>query len=125
MTKDRSYSTEVGPLLIRYNDTTILFSHVLLRVSRVDGEPFSFIGFDFAGWPTNREGTFSVMASSGAVANYVPDGLVDAVEIAIIPVLLGGGVPLLPSPASTAGLKLKNHRVYEKTGTVLLKYAVS
>jgi hypothetical protein len=26
-------------------------------------------------------------------------GLVDTVEVAIIPVLLGGGVPLLPDPA--------------------------
>jgi dihydrofolate reductase len=52
-------------------------------------------------------------------------GLVDAVEIAIMPVLLGGGVPLLPSPASTVGLTLKSHRIYEKTGTVLLQYSVS
>lgn len=52
-------------------------------------------------------------------------GLVDAVEVAIIPVLLGSGVPLLPSPATLAKLKLVKHRVYEKTGTVSLEYAVS
>jgi len=39
-----------------------------------------------------------------------------------IPVLLGGGIPLLPSPAGRARLQLKKHRVYEKTGTVLLEY---
>ncbi|MET0395951.1 MAG: dihydrofolate reductase family protein [Longimicrobiaceae bacterium] len=50
-------------------------------------------------------------------------GLVDAVEVAVIPVLLGGGVPLLPSPAKRAGLRLVKHRVYEKTGTVSLEYA--
>jgi dihydrofolate reductase len=50
-------------------------------------------------------------------------GLVDAVEVAIIPVLLGGGVPLLPHPARLAKLKLVKHRVYEKTGTVSLEYA--
>jgi dihydrofolate reductase len=51
-------------------------------------------------------------------------GLVDSVEVAIIPVLLGGGVPFLPEPATLAKLKLVNHQVYEKTGTVTLQYAV-
>jgi len=50
-------------------------------------------------------------------------GLVDAVEVAVIPVLLGGGVSLLPSPAMRAKLRLVKHRVYEKTGTVSLEYA--
>lgn len=52
-------------------------------------------------------------------------GLVDVVEVAIIPVLLGGGVPLVPPPATLAKLRLVKHRVYEKTGTVFLEYAVS
>ena len=50
-------------------------------------------------------------------------GLVDAVEVAVIPVLLGAGLPLLPSPAGSAKLRLVKHRVYEKTGTVSLEYA--
>jgi dihydrofolate reductase len=52
-------------------------------------------------------------------------GLVDSVEVAIIPVLLGGGVPFLPPPANLARLKLMNHQVHEKTGTVLLEYMVA
>ena len=51
-------------------------------------------------------------------------GLVHSVEVAVIPVLLGGGVQFLPEPATRAKLKLINHRVYEKTGTVSLEYAV-
>jgi dihydrofolate reductase len=51
-------------------------------------------------------------------------GLVDEVGFSIVPVLLGGGIPLLPSPADRAKLKLKRHRVYEKTGTVLLEYDI-
>ena len=51
-------------------------------------------------------------------------GLVDAVEIAIVPVLLGGGLPMLPIPAGQAKLKLTGHRIYRKTGTVSLEYAV-
>lgn len=51
-------------------------------------------------------------------------GLVDTVEVAIIPVLLGSGLPLLPDPASPAKLELTNHRIYEKTGTVALEYSL-
>jgi dihydrofolate reductase len=51
-------------------------------------------------------------------------GMVDTVEVAIIPVLLGGGLPLLLHPAKLAKLRLTKHRVYEKTGTVALEYAV-
>jgi dihydrofolate reductase len=51
-------------------------------------------------------------------------GLVDEVAFAIIPVLLGGGVPLLPAPASRAVLRLKNHRLYAKTGTMLVEYDI-
>ncbi len=50
-------------------------------------------------------------------------GLVDTVEVAIIPVLLGSGLPLLAHPATSAKLQLVQHRIYEKTGTVSLEYA--
>lgn len=50
-------------------------------------------------------------------------GLVDTVELAVIPVLLGGGISLLPSPAKLTKLKLTNHRIY-KTGIVSLEYAI-
>jgi dihydrofolate reductase len=51
-------------------------------------------------------------------------GVVDTVEVKVIPVLLGGGVPLLPCPARQAGLKLTAHRLYNKTGIMSLEYAV-
>lgn len=51
-------------------------------------------------------------------------GLVDQLHFSVIPVLLGGGVPLLPSPADRARLELKSHRAYEKTGTVSLEYDI-
>ncbi len=51
--------------------------------------------------------------------------LVDRVQVAVIPVLLGGGVPLLPPAARQARLRLTGHRVYEKTGIVLLEYDVT
>ena len=51
-------------------------------------------------------------------------GLVDTVELAVIPVLLGGGIPLLPPPARQAKLTLTGHKVYQ-TGIVMLEYAVN
>jgi dihydrofolate reductase len=51
-------------------------------------------------------------------------GLVDRVQAAIVPVLLGGGVALLPAPAPRARLRLLDHRIYPKTGTILMEYEV-
>jgi len=52
-------------------------------------------------------------------------GLVDSVELGVVPVLLGGGLPMLPPTSQSAKLRLTKHRVYEKTGTVLLEYAIA
>lgn len=49
--------------------------------------------------------------------------LVDEVEIAIVPVLLGGGIPLLSPGEGRFPLRLVSQRVFEKTGTLLLEYA--
>ena len=50
--------------------------------------------------------------------------LVDTVEVAIIPVLLGDGIPLLPLRSQRTGLRLVSSRTYEATGTVMLEYEV-
>ena len=51
-------------------------------------------------------------------------GLVDTVEVGVIPVLLGEGVPLLAPPAKRVTLKLTGHKLYAKTGCMWLEYAV-
>jgi dihydrofolate reductase len=51
-------------------------------------------------------------------------GLVDTVEVGVMPVLLGEGVPLLPAPAKRVTLKLTSHKLYAKTGIMGLEYAV-
>ena len=51
-------------------------------------------------------------------------GLVDLVEVAVIPVLLGEGIPLLPECSQQTSLRLESSHVYKATGTVLLEYAV-
>lgn len=50
-------------------------------------------------------------------------GEVDGVDVSIMPVLLGAGVPFLPSPATRSNLKLTGHKVY-RSGIVSLKYEV-
>lgn len=51
-------------------------------------------------------------------------GLVDTVEVVVAPVLLGAGLPLYPGPAPQRGLELSSHRVFEKTGLLMLEYTV-
>jgi dihydrofolate reductase len=52
-------------------------------------------------------------------------GLVDGIDVAVIPVLLGGGVPLLPTPARRTKLTLTHQRLYGKSGVMLLEYDVA
>ena len=56
--------------------------------------------------------------------SLLAEHLVDTVEPAIIPVLLGEGVPFLPDPAVRTQLTLRSHHVYERSGIVLLEYDV-
>jgi dihydrofolate reductase len=50
-------------------------------------------------------------------------GLVDTVEVAVVPVLLGSGVPLLP-PGAAAKLVLADQKTLPASGIVALSYAV-
>jgi dihydrofolate reductase len=48
-------------------------------------------------------------------------GLVDTVEVAVMPVLLGGGIPLLPSGQRVEGLRLISSKAL-LSGIVMLAY---
>jgi dihydrofolate reductase len=50
--------------------------------------------------------------------------LVDRVEVSLIPVLLGAGIPFLPPPAPQTKLRLLDQRLYKKTGIIGLEYEV-
>jgi dihydrofolate reductase len=50
-------------------------------------------------------------------------GLVDSVEVSIMPVLLGGGVPFLASSVGTKKLVLTGHKIY-KSGIAALEYGI-
>jgi len=51
-------------------------------------------------------------------------GLVDRVEVGVIPVLLGQGIALLPGLEGTAKLRLHSMEEWPTSGIVLLKYDV-
>jgi dihydrofolate reductase len=66
-----------------------------------------------------------LFGGGGLFRSLLELGLVDRVAVAVIPVLLGGGLPLLPDTSTRTELKLVEHHAYVKTGTVLLEYAVA
>ena len=51
-------------------------------------------------------------------------GLVDRVEVAVVPRLLGQGVPLVPGLAEIARLELHSSELFPDSGIMLLKYDV-
>jgi len=51
-------------------------------------------------------------------------GLVDSVEVAVVPVLLGEGIPLAPPSSKRAKLQLVKTKTYKQSGIVALEYAV-
>jgi dihydrofolate reductase len=51
-------------------------------------------------------------------------GLVDTIEVALIPVLLGGGVPLLPAGTVRTRLRLLDSKALKATGILTLEYAI-
>lgn len=55
--------------------------------------------------------------------SFLALGLVDTLEVAVMPVLLGQGLQLLPQPGRQARLRLTSQRNYP-SGIVLLEYDV-
>ena len=50
--------------------------------------------------------------------------LVDTVEVAVMPVLIGDGIPLLP-PGARTSLTLADYKVLPASGIVVLAYSVA
>jgi dihydrofolate reductase len=77
-----------------------------------------------AGLKASSGRDIAVFGGGDLFRSLLAAGLVDRVEVSVVPVLLGGGVPLLPSPADRARLKLRSHRLYGTTGTMRLEYDI-
>jgi dihydrofolate reductase len=55
--------------------------------------------------------------------SFLDRGSVDTVEVSVIPVLLGAGVPLLPPPYNPTKLKLSGSKIY-RSGRLALAYEI-
>ena len=105
-----------------WDEDNRLFAHAAaVRFSRCDDCAWEGEG---NGGCAAREAGKDIWIFGGGLLfrSFLEAGLVDTVEVAVIPVLLGGGVPLLPAPAERAKLKLTGHKVYG-SGIVLLEYS--
>jgi len=52
-------------------------------------------------------------------------GQVDTIEPAVVPVILGDGIPMLSPPLLRTQLTLSGHHLYPKSGIMLLQYTVA
>ena len=52
-------------------------------------------------------------------------GLLDGIDVAVVPVVLGKGLPLMATPGPQLDLKLRTHRLYAQTGTLFLQYDIT
>jgi dihydrofolate reductase len=101
---------------------------VFSRMLKADDYPNVLISDDAEGLVTKlrmKPGKDIALFGGGELfRSLLAAGLVDRLEVSVVPILLGGGIPLLPSPAGKAQLKLRTQRLYEKTGTLHLEYDI-
>ncbi|HEX9219750.1 MAG TPA: dihydrofolate reductase family protein [Gemmatimonadaceae bacterium] len=71
-----------------------------------------------------RGGDIWLFGGGNLFRSLLDAGLVDTVEVAVMPVLIGAGIPLLPPGAATK-LVLADQKILPASGIVALAYSVS
>jgi dihydrofolate reductase len=64
-----------------------------------------------------------LFGGGGLFRSLLDQGLVDVVEVAVVPVFLGRGIPLLPPGLGPIPLRLESRQAYP-SGLILLRYGV-
>jgi len=104
--------------------TTIVFSRTMKQRDHSKVTVVSELNQDWVQALRTRTGKDIWLMGGGELfRSFLDAGHVDGVELNVIPVLLGGGVPLLPPPYNPAKLRLQSHKVY-RSGRVSLAYDV-
>ena len=104
--------------------TTIVFSRTMNPQDYPEVTVISELNSDWVRDLQNRAGKdIWLFGGSELFRSFLDLGHVDTVEVSVIPVLLGSGVPLLPPPYTPAKLRLQSHKIY-RSGTVSLAYEV-
>lgn len=102
--------------------TSIVFSRTMKQEDHPEVTLVSELSTDWVQTLKTKSGKdIWLFGGSELFRTFLDSGCVDTVEVMVIPVLLGGGVPLLPPPYTPARLRLLSHRVY-RSGRVSLVY---
>ena len=106
------------------NTTSIVFSRTLRQADHPDvvisDNPEAFV----AELRTKPGKDIALFGGGELFRTLLQAKLVDRVEVSLIPVLLGGGVPFLLPPAPQTKLHLREQRLYKKTGIIGLEYEI-
>jgi dihydrofolate reductase len=104
--------------------TSFVFSRTLNQQEHPHVTVVAELNADWVRDPKAQSGKdIWLFGGSDLFRSFFDSGLVDGVEVAVIPVLLGAGIPLLPPPYSPTKLRLTGHHVY-RSGRVSLAYQV-
>lgn len=104
--------------------TTIVFSRQLKQQDHPKATIVPDVNPEWVNNLKNRNGQdIWLFGGSGLFRSLLDCGLVDSVEVSIIPVLLGAGVPFLNAPYRPTKLGLSSHQVY-KSGRLSLVYSM-
>ncbi len=104
--------------------TTIVFSRTM---KQIDYPKVTVVSELNPGWVKElkaRSGKDIWLFGGGELfRTFLDSGNVDMIEVSVIPVVLGAGIPLLPPPYHPSKLRLLSHKVY-RSGRISLAYGV-
>jgi dihydrofolate reductase len=104
--------------------TSIIFSRTMKQRDHPRVTVVSQLNADWVQALKNQSGKdIWLFGGSELFRSFLDSGYVDSVEVTVVPVLLGSGVPLLPPPYTPAKLKLVNSKIYG-SGRVSLGYEI-
>ena len=104
--------------------TTVVFSRTMNPQNHPEITVISELKSDWVRELKNRIGKdIWLFGGSQLFRSLLDLCYVDTVEVSVIPVLLGSGVPLLPPPYTPAKLRLQSHKIF-RSGRVSLTYDV-
>lgn len=104
--------------------TTMVFSRTLKPDEHPTVKVFSEVNPEWVRSLKDQEGKdIWLFGGSALFRSFLDLGHVDMVEVSVIPVLLGAGIPLLPPPYCPTRLKLLSNQVY-RSGRLALAYEV-
>ncbi len=104
--------------------TTVVFSRTMKQNDHPRATIISKLTSDWVHALKNQSGKdIWLMGGSQIFRSFLDAGYVDTIEVSMIPVLLGAGIPLLPPPYHPTKLRLSESKIY-RSGRVALAYEV-